>query len=167
MPAFNSPNDNHFILLGVTRFSKKKEIKKAYHVQIKKWHPDKFENLPEKYQEALEMTKRIIEAFELLENYIPPSADNNTHKFSYQARADTSHSAKSSRLDIPRVRVKSSNLYAVGYDKDRKVLQIEFRSGSVYQYYDVPESIFTGLLNAGSKGRYFNSKIGGYRYESV
>ena len=155
-------NDTHFILLGITRYSKKEEIKKAYRDRIKKWHPDKFTNLPNKYQEALEMCKRINEAFELLKSYVPPNVpDAETNR-------SASHERTKRRLDITRLYVKSSNLHSVGYDRDLKVLQVEFRSGGVYQYYDVPENIYFELLKAESKGRYLNSQIAfRFRYESV
>ena len=60
--------------------------------------------------------------------------------------------------------VQSSNLDWVAYDKVKKDLYIQFRSGGFYRYLKVPEDIFTSLLNAGSKGRYHNIKIK-YKYE--
>ena len=35
--------------------------------------------------------------------------------------------------------VSSSNIASIGYDPDNQVLEIEFLSGAVYQYYDVPQ----------------------------
>jgi hypothetical protein len=55
--------------------------------------------------------------------------------------------------------VGSSNLKSVGYDAGTKVLEIEFRSGDIYQYYNVPPDISRGLLNAGSKGTYHHQYI--------
>lgn len=49
--------------------------------------------------------------------------------------------------------VSSSNLYAVGYDPQSKVLRIEFKTAT-YDYFGVPEYIFNGLMNASSKGVY-------------
>lgn len=60
--------------------------------------------------------------------------------------------------------VQSSNLDWVAYDKVKKDLYIQFRSGGLYRYLKVPEDIFTSLLNAGSKGRYHNLRIK-YKYE--
>jgi hypothetical protein len=40
-----------------------------------------------------------------------------------------------------------------------RVLEIEFRSGPVHQYFDVPEPNYNGLLAAKSKGNYFNLNI--------
>ncbi|MCK4752476.1 MAG: KTSC domain-containing protein [Planctomycetes bacterium] len=35
----------------------------------------------------------------------------------------------------------------------------EFSSGSVYQYLNVPESVYESLMNAASKGKYLNRNI--------
>lgn len=59
------------------------------------------------------------------------------------------------------VPVESSTLAAVGYDAVRKLLQLEFRSGAVYQYFGVPAAIYESLLNATSKGSFFNRSIRG------
>lgn len=64
--------------------------------------------------------------------------------------------------------VQSSNLRAVGYNKDTKVLEIEFIKGGVYRYFDVMESVYLGLIGADSKGAYFHEHIRGrYRYKRV
>ena len=49
------------------------------------------------------------------------------------------------------------------------ILEIEFLNGAVYQYYDVPQSIYDGLMAADSHGKYFAAYIkkGGYRYAQI
>lgn len=64
-----------------------------------------------------------------------------------------------------RTPVTSSNLASVGYDETTATLEIEFRSGGIYQYFDVPQQVYDGLLSAPSHGRYFATEIRGvYRY---
>ena len=64
--------------------------------------------------------------------------------------------------------VSSSNIAEIGYDEDRRVLEVLFHSGSVYQYFDVPPQIFGELRQASSIGQYVNSNIKGvYRYARV
>ena len=58
--------------------------------------------------------------------------------------------------------VESSTLATVGYDRSRELLQLEFRSRAVYQYYGVPAQVHEGLLSASSKGHYFNRYIRGF-----
>lgn len=55
--------------------------------------------------------------------------------------------------------IESSAIAAVGYDRDTAVLEIEFRSGDVYEYFAVPPSVYDGLLAAESAGRYFQARI--------
>lgn len=60
---------------------------------------------------------------------------------------------------MQRVGVTSSNLASVGYEEVTHVLEIEFHSGSVYQYYGVPLAVYRGLLAASSKGEYHHDYI--------
>jgi hypothetical protein len=55
--------------------------------------------------------------------------------------------------------VESSNLTSVGYDKESEVLEIEFKHGGKYQYFDVPFKIYNELMNAESHGKYFAANI--------
>ena len=48
---------------------------------------------------------------------------------------------------------------SVGYNEKRQVLEVEFQSGKIYQYLDVPPAIYKELSDAESKGQYFNSEI--------
>jgi len=38
-------------------------------------------------------------------------------------------------------------------------LEVEFHSGGVYQYFDVPQSIYDALMHASSHGSYFHRHI--------
>lgn len=55
---------------------------------------------------------------------------------------------------------------SVGYEGKREVLEIEFQSGAIYQYLDVPAAVYEKLWGAESKGQYFNREIRD-SYESV
>ena len=55
--------------------------------------------------------------------------------------------------------VRSSVLASVGYDEDAHTLEIEFHSGSVYRYFDVPSDVYDRLLAAESHGEYFSHHI--------
>jgi hypothetical protein len=58
-------------------------------------------------------------------------------------------------------RVESTTLLALAYDDAREILQLEFRSRAIYQYYGVPSAVHEALLAAPSKGSYFNRIIRG------
>lgn len=70
---------------------------------------------------------------------------------------------------MKRTNVSSSNIASIGYDSDRRVLEIEFLNRSVYQYFSVPENLFNGLMRADSHGSYFDSYIkkAGFRYQRI
>lgn len=65
--------------------------------------------------------------------------------------------------------VSSSNIASIGYDPDNLILEIEFLSGTVYQYYGVPQNIYDGLMAADSHGKFLDVYIkkGGYRYTQI
>ena len=69
---------------------------------------------------------------------------------------------------MQRQQVDSENLSSLGYDTASQVLEIEFRNGHVYRYDGVPQDVVDELLQAPSKGQYFNSRIKGrYSYQRV
>jgi len=64
--------------------------------------------------------------------------------------------------------VSSSNIRSIGYDSESKTLEIEFLSGGVYQYFDVPESIYNELMSASSHGSFFHRYIRDqYRWANI
>lgn len=63
---------------------------------------------------------------------------------------------------MERIPVDSSNISSIGYDEDSSTLEIEFHSGAVYQYFDVPLNVYQGIMEAASKGQYLAQHIKGY-----
>lgn len=57
--------------------------------------------------------------------------------------------------------VLSREIEWIGYERKNSMLQVEFITGPVYQYYDVPETIYQDFLNASSYGGYFENQIKG------
>jgi hypothetical protein len=57
--------------------------------------------------------------------------------------------------------VSSSMAIAVGYDHNEQILQVEFQSGSVYQYLGVDEDTWEDLHSSDSVGSFFNQQIKG------
>ncbi len=69
---------------------------------------------------------------------------------------------------MERITVESSNIASIGYDEDSRTLEIQFHSGAVYQYFDIPIAVYDDLMVAPSKGQYLAQQIKGqYRYVKV
>jgi hypothetical protein len=59
----------------------------------------------------------------------------------------------------------SSTVARFGYDPDRRVLAVEFKTGGRYEYYDVPINLFEQMRVAVSKGQFLAQNIKSkYRY---
>lgn len=64
--------------------------------------------------------------------------------------------------------VNSSTVAEVGHDEPSRILEVLFRNGTLYQYFDVPEREYQELIGASSVGQYLNAQIKGrYRYARV
>lgn len=55
--------------------------------------------------------------------------------------------------------VASSSVRAIGYDTPTQTLEVEFWSGRMYQYYNVPDNMYEQFMQAPSKGRFLNYYI--------
>jgi hypothetical protein len=60
---------------------------------------------------------------------------------------------------MPRQPVDSSMLASVGYDAATRTLELEFNSGHVWQYFEVPEKVYRQLMASSSHGGYARDLI--------
>ena len=60
---------------------------------------------------------------------------------------------------MQRENVQSPDMRSVGYSQISGVLEIEFRTGTTYQYYQVPQLIHGKLMESKSKGRFHRRHI--------
>ena len=69
---------------------------------------------------------------------------------------------------MDRTPVNSSDIADVGYDDTTMTLEVGFHSGSIYQYFDVPQTVYGEFMSADSKGKFFNMYIkNNYRYTKL
>ena len=70
---------------------------------------------------------------------------------------------------MERKAVTSSAIASIGYEESSWTLEIEFRAGTIYQYANVPENVYQGLVAASSKGLYFDQHVrdAGYPYTRI
>ena len=60
---------------------------------------------------------------------------------------------------MERTSVNSSNIKSIGYDPRELRMQVEFRSGRLYSFYNVPPKAHQEFMQAESKGKHFASHI--------
>jgi hypothetical protein len=67
---------------------------------------------------------------------------------------------------VERFIVESTNINTIGFNKELKFLDVEFKTsaGKIYRYSDVEEDTYEDLINAKSIGKYYLSYIKG-KYE--
>ena len=69
---------------------------------------------------------------------------------------------------MERVPLQSHAVASAGYDTETRTLEIEFSSGRVYQFSEVPATVYEWLLRVPNKGVYVTRNITGhYAYEDV
>lgn len=69
---------------------------------------------------------------------------------------------------MERLAVQSREIALVGYDSFASVLEVAFRRGGVYHYFEVPAKVHREFLSAPSLGTYFSRHIQArYSYKKV
>ena len=64
--------------------------------------------------------------------------------------------------------VRSDAIHAIGYDRERMLLEIVFTAGGIYRYVHVPPQLVEKFLRSPSKGRFFQKYIrGSYAMERI
>ena len=61
--------------------------------------------------------------------------------------------------NIKMQRVFSTNLVAMGYDENKRVLRVIFKGNSSYLYFNVEPEVYTTLLQSESKGKTLNESV--------
>lgn len=98
---------------------------------------------------------------EYIEVTAPIEAFQGLQQIDYICNTDLATLPADSKA-IAMLPVNSSLAQAIGYDPDRKLLQVKFKRGSVYQYSDVDAETWDELCETDSLGRYYNTEIKGY-----
>lgn len=66
------------------------------------------------------------------------------------------------------IKVSSSQIKLVQYDKEDRELYIAFNNDKVYKYFDVSQDTFSALILAESAGKFFLENIKSkYKYELI
>lgn len=62
---------------------------------------------------------------------------------------------------MDRRNIESTMIRSIGYDSETSTLEIEFKNGVVWQYYDFSESSWHEFDGAESHGKFFHANIKG------
>ena len=62
-------------------------------------------------------------------------------------------------IAFPLLKGQSVAIKSFDYDRDKQVLMLEFKNGSIYKYLDVPESVYKEMKETPSVGKYFNLNV--------
>ena len=124
-------------LFGVTKTAGLKELKTIYRDFMKEHHPDKFQESEEQKLLAEEKSKAIIEAYHFLVSIAPETTEQRLPE--YTATITTSNIAD--------------------FEYQSTILKIVFQDGSIYEYYNVPRSVYIKLINSDSQGRFARRHI--------
>src|SRR5437868_15363251 len=63
---------------------------------------------------------------------------------------------------IARQPVHSHALAAIGYSKRLHALEVEFISGAIYRYSNVPPQVYRDFLSAASKAQFYDTNVRGH-----
>lgn len=170
----NGQVEQYAAVLGLTGQITFADVKRAYRQEMREWHPDHHhgkETAPQAHKKA----QAINEAYEFLSeiseeqpiivgaNAKARTYDHYHTRHTYQQRPFNPGFPDSSVFEVF---VKSSWIISVGYNQQTRTLFLKLDRGSIYRCYDVPQSVFDGLLQAESVGRYVNQFVWRFRHES-
>jgi len=65
------------------------------------------------------------------------------------------------------IKVSSSHITGIDYDKNTRTLKVTFKNGSEYHYPNHSEQQYKALLKANSVGEHFHNHIHGKPYKKV
>ena len=69
---------------------------------------------------------------------------------------------------MERTRVLCETLKSVGYDANSQTMEVTFRDGGVFHYFQIPETVYRRLLEAVSKATYFKNRVRpNYKFKRV
>jgi hypothetical protein len=112
-------------------------LKTIYRNLVKEWHPDKFQNDDEKFAEAELKSRQIIDAYHFLVSIAPETIEANLEEYN----ATTSESNISD------------------FKHKGLLLEVTFLDGSTYEYFGVPKTVYTKLVNSDKQLRFAKRNI--------
>lgn len=124
-------------LLGVNKETDLKELKSVYRNLMKSYHPDTLQGTEEEKLALEEKSKEVIEAYHLLSSIAPETLEQGREQYT--------------------ATVSACAIEDFSYSKS--TLLLKFDDGTSYEYFEVPKSIYTKLVNSDSPARFSRRHI--------
>ncbi len=124
-------------LFNVEKDVELKELKTIYRNLVKEWHPDKFQEGDDMAAEAELKSRQIIDAYHFLVSIAPETQAANIEEYNTTI----------SQAGIDDIKHKGL------------LLEVSFLDGSVYEYFGVPKSVHTKLINSDKQIRFAKRNI--------
>lgn len=124
-------------LLGVSKDSDLKEIRSTYRNLMKEFHPDTIQGTDEEKSLLEEKSKKVIEAYQLLSSIAPETLEQGLQHYNETIL----------------------NCVIDDFSYSKQTLLIKFDDGTSYEYFEVPKSIYTKLVNSDSPARFSRRHI--------
>lgn len=114
-----------------------KELKVNYRKLVKEWHPDKFQENDERFTEAENKSKQIIDGYHFLVSIAPETKAANLQEYN--------RTLSEAGID--------------GLQHKGNVLEVSFTDGTTYEYFGVTKPLFIKLLNSDRQFRFAKRSI--------
>ena len=138
--------ETHKKMFGVAGKIELEPLKLKYRSLIKEWHPDKIVDDEERRAEAEIKSKKIIEAYHFLVGIAPETQAANAEEYK--------------RI--------TTTLHIEEFVYKGTTLKITFAEGIVYEYYGVPKSVYTKMVNTPTLARFGRRHIyDSYTYRNI
>ncbi|GAA3520739.1 KTSC domain-containing protein [Aquimarina addita] len=114
-----------------------KKLKTSYRNLVKEWHPDKFQEGDEKREEAEEKSREIIDGYHFLVSIAPETKAANLEEYV----------------------LTTSQSGIADYHHKGLLLEISFLDGTTYEYFGVPKTVYTKMINSDKLFRFAKRNI--------
>jgi len=114
-----------------------KNIKTTYRNLVKEWHPDKFQEGDERAIEAEAKSRQIIDAYHFLVSIAPETLAANKDEYN--------------------ITISESGIS--DFKHKGQLLELTFLDGTTYEYFGVPKTVFSKLINSDKQFRFAKRNI--------
>ncbi len=69
---------------------------------------------------------------------------------------------------MKRIKIESDCIISIGYNETSRTLEVEYKNGSVYQYFDIGVEVYNRIKNERLHSEYFREEVvPNYEYEKI